>query len=152
MSSFDPPKADNVVLAFLVGALALVSGFAFCIYWLMQPTIVPNARAFAFERQKLTAVILPSRSTIDEIEQSEVAAALLENESQRLQDIAVANFAVANHELQPDPTPKRAKASPRTPKSQRVVRVQRYGIGPFDAWAFAPRSTRAFGSFGSWYR
>jgi hypothetical protein len=152
MSRFDPPKADNAVLVFLVGALSLMSSFALCMYWLMQPTVVANARAFAFEREKSIAVTLPFRSIIDEIEQSEVAAALQENKSQGIQGIAAADIAVANHEPQTVAAPKRARASPRTPKSQRVVRVRRPDIGPFDAWAFAPGRTRSFGGFGSWYR
>jgi hypothetical protein len=149
MSRFDPPKADNALLAFLVGVLSLVLSFALCMYWLMQPTVVANAGAVAFESEKSVAVILPSRSTILEIEQSEVAAALLENESQGLESVAV-----ANHEPQTDPKRKLAKAPPRTPKSKRVVRVQRPPIGPFahDAWAFAPNRARSFGAFGSWFR
>jgi hypothetical protein len=152
MSRFDPPKADNAMLVFLVGALSLMSSFALCMYWLMQPTVVANAGAAAFERDKSIAVILPFRSTIAEIERSEVAAARLENESQGIQGIAVASIGVANHEAQPGPAPKRANASPRPAKSQRVARVRRPDIGPFDAWAFAPGRTRAFGGFGSWYR
>jgi hypothetical protein len=147
MSRFDPPKADNALLGFLVGVLTLVSSFALCIYWLMQPTVVANAGAVEFEREKSVAVILPLRSTILEIEQSEVATALLENEIQGLESVAV-----ADHEPQADPEPKLAKAPPRTPKTKRVVRVvrvQRLPIGPHDAWAFAPRS---FGAFGSWFR
>lgn len=151
MSRFDPPKADNALLGFLVGVLTLVSSFALCIYWLMQPTVVANAGAVEFEREKSVAVILPLRSTILEIEQSEVATALLENEIQGLESVAV-----ANHEPQADPKPKLAKApSSRTPKTKRVVRVvrvQRLPIGPHDAWAFAPNRAGSFGAFGSWFR
>ena len=149
MSRFDPPKADNALLGFLVGVLTLVSSFALCIYWLMQPTVVANAGAVEFEREKSVAVILPLRSTILEIEQSEVATALLENEIQGLEIVAV-----ANHEPQADPKSKLAKAPPRTPTKRvvRVVRVQRLPIGPHDAWAFAPNRAGSFGAFGSWFR
>ena len=147
MSRFDPPKADDALLGLLVGVLSLVSNFVLCMHWLPQPTVVANAGAGAFEKEISIAVLLPSRSIIDEIEQSEIEAALLENESQGLQSVAF-----ARHEPQTDPTPKLAEPSPQAPKSKRVVRVQRPHPVPSaqDAWAFAPVTPRSFGTFGSW--
>ena len=144
MSRFDPPTADNVLLGFLIGVLSLVSGFALCMYWLLQPTVLPGVGAGAYGREMSVAVVLLSRPNRVEIEQSEVDAALLENKNQKLQTVAA-----AKQEPQTASTPKLVKTSQRTPKSKRVVRAQRRDAGPFaqNAWAFAP--TRAtFGAFG----
>ena len=104
MSRFDPPKADNMLLCFLVGVLSLVSSFALFMYWLLQPTVLADAGPGAFEKEMSVAAILLSRSNIVEIEQSEVEAALLENESQGLQRVAA-----ASHKPQADSTPKPVK-------------------------------------------
>jgi hypothetical protein len=144
---FEPPSADNALLGVLIGVLSLVSVFALCMYWGMQPTVLANAGAVAFEKDKSVAIMLASRPTIDEIEQSEVAAARRENENQGLPSVAVASREPRA------PEQKIAKAIPRTPtKPKRVARVQRPDPGPFgrNAWAFAPMGARSFGGFGSW--
>ncbi len=156
---FESPKADNALLGYLIGVLTLVLIFAFCMYRGMQPTVLANAGTAAVERNmgtlarerdKSVVVLLASRSTIDQIEQSELAAALSENEKQGLERIAL-----ASHKSQKDPAQKLAKVLPRTPaKPKRVVRVQRPDPGPFGqhAWAFGSTGSRSFGGFGSWYR
>jgi hypothetical protein len=156
---FEPPKADNALLGYLIGVLTLVSIFAFCMYRAMQPTVLANAGTAAVERHvgtlglgkgKSVVVLLASRSTIDQIEQSELATALVENERQGLESVAL-----ASHKPQKDPAQKLAKVLPRTPaKPKRVVLVQRPDPGPFGqhAWAFGSTGSRSFGGFGSWYR
>jgi hypothetical protein len=156
---FEPPTVDHALLGYLIGVLSLVSIFAFGMYRAMQPTVLANAGAAAFEtnvssvglgRDTSAVVMLASRSSIDQIEQSEVAAALVENERQGLE-----NVAFASHRPQRDSAQKLAKALPRTPaKPKRVVRVPRPDPGPFGqhAWAFGPTGSRSFGGFGSWYR
>jgi hypothetical protein len=146
---FEPPKADNALLGVLIGVLSLVSIFALCMYWGMQPRVLANAGTAAFEKDKSVAIMLASRPTIDQIEQSEVAAARLENENQGLPSVGA-----ASHEPRA-PAQKIAKAPPRTPaKPKRVARVHRPDTNPFghNAWAFAPMGSRSFGGFGSWYR
>ena len=157
---FEPPQADNALLGCLIGVLTLVSIFAFCMYRAMQPTVLANAGTATVERhagtlrlekdKSVVVVLLASRSTIDQIEQSELATALVENERQGLDSVAL-----ASHKPQKDPAQKLAKVLPRTPaKPKRVVRVQRPDPGPFGqhAWAFGPTGSRSFGGFGSWYR
>ena len=147
---FEPPKADNALLGFLIGVLSLVSIFALCMYWGMQPTVLANAGAAEFEKDKSVAIMLASRPTIDEIEQSEVAAARQENESQGLSSVAL-----ASHKPQTDPSAKLAKAPPRTPaKPKRVARVHRPDPVHSDTMLGLSRQWRArsFGGFGSWYR
>jgi len=147
---FEPPKADNALLGFLIGVLSLVSIFALCMYWGTRPTVLANAGAASFEKDKSVAIMLASRPTTDEIERSEVAAARRENESQGLSSVAL-----AAHKPQTEPAQKLAKAAPRTPaKPKRVARVHRPDPGPFghNAWAFAPMGGRPFGGFGSWDR
>jgi hypothetical protein len=154
---FETPRADNALLAYLIGVLALVSIFAFCMYRGMQPTVLANAGAAAsesnvstvgFEKDRSVVVMLASRPTIDRIEQSEVAAALKENERQGLE-----NVAFASHKPQKESAQKLAKAPPRTPaKPRQVVRMQRPGPGPFGQHAWAFGESRSFGGFGSWYR
>ena len=51
MSRFDPPKADNALLGFLIGVLSLVSIFALCMYWGMQPTVLVHAGTTTLKRQ-----------------------------------------------------------------------------------------------------
>ena len=132
---FEPPTADNALLGFLIGVLSLVSIFALCMYWGTRPTVLSNAGTAVFEKDKSVAIMLASRPTIDEIEQSEVAAARRENESQGLSSIAL-----ASHKPQTDPVQKLAKAPPRTPaRPKRVVRVQRPDPGPFGHHAWASR-------------
>ena len=146
MPRFDPPKADNVLLGFLIGVLSLVSGFALCMYWLLQPTVLPGAGGSAYGREMSVAVALPSRPNRVEIEQSEVDAALLENESQGLQSVAA-----PSHKPQADSSSRPVKTAQRKPKPKRAARVQRPHTGPFpqDAWAFAPIRGK---SFGGWVR
>ena len=147
---FEPPKADNALLGFLIGVLSLVSIFALCMYWGTRPTVLANAGTASFEKDKSVAIMLASRPTTDEIEKSEVAAARRENESQGLSSVAL-----AGHKPQTESAQKLAKAAPRTPaKPKRVVRVHRPDTDPFghNAWAFAPTGARSFGGFGSWYR
>ena len=147
---FEPPKADNALLGFLIGVLSLVSIFALCLYWGTRPTVLANAGVAAFEKDKSVAVMLASRPTTDEIERSEVAAARRENETQGL-----SSAALASHKPQTDSAQKLAKAAPRTPaKPKRVARAPRPDTGPFgqNAWAFAPMGARSFGGFGSWDR
>ena len=152
---FESPRADNALLAYLIGVLALVSIFAFCMYRGMQPTVLANAgsaafesnvSAVGFEKDRSVVVMLASRPTIDRIEQSEVAAALKENERQGLE-----NVAFASHKPQKESAQKLAKA--RTPaRPKQVVRVHRPGPGPFGQHAWAFGESRSFGGFGSWYR
>ena len=146
MSHFDPPKADNVLLGFLIGVLALVSGFALCMYWLLQPTVLPGAGVGAYGREMSVAVVLLSRPNRVEIEQSEVDAALLENQSQGLQSVAT-----PSHKPQTDSGSRLVKTAQRKPKPKRAVRVQRPHTAPFaqDAWAFAPIRAK---SLGTWVR
>ena len=153
---FETPKADNALLAYLIGVLVLVSIFAFGMYRGMQPTVLANAGSAAFEsnvstvgfeKDRSVVVMLASRPTIDRIEQSEVAAALKENERQGLEKAAL-----ASHRPQKDSAQKLAKAPPRTPARKQVVRVHRPGPGPFGQHAWAFGESRSFGGFGSWYR
>jgi hypothetical protein len=146
----EPPKVDNALLGFLIGVLLFVSIFVSGMYWAMQPTVLANAGTAAFATDKSVAIMLASRPTIDEIEQSEVAAALLENETQGFPGVAL-----ASRKPQTDPVQKLAKALPRTPaKPKRMARVRRPDPAPFGqhAWAFAPMGARPFGAFGGWYR
>jgi hypothetical protein len=158
-SRLEPPTADKALLGYLIGVLSLVSIFAFCMYRAMQPIIIANAGTLAFEsnmgtvglaKDKSALVMLASRPTIDQIEQAELAATLVENKKQGLESVAL-----ASHKPQKDPAQKLAKVFPRTrAKPKRVVRVQRPDPGPFGqhAWAFGPMGSRSFGGFGSWYR
>ncbi len=153
---FESPRADNALLAYLIGVLALVSIFAFCMYRGMQPTVLANVGAAAFEsnvgtvgfeKDRSVVVMLASRPTIDRIEKSEVAAALEENERQGLENVASRKPQVTKG------------IGAKTRQGASAGQAEASGACA-PAWARSIRPTclglreesRSFGGFGSWYR
>jgi len=116
-------------------------------YWLMQPTVLPNAGLAGFESQKQRSVVLlasksPVLDILPDIQRSELEFALHENERQGLKPFALAS---AEPELASPPL---AKTVPTAPKTKRIVRVQRQPSEP----AYASNSWGHFGGFGGWFR
>jgi hypothetical protein len=143
----DQPTADAALLVYLSSVLSLFLGFALSMYWLMQPTVLPNAGLAGFEAQKQRAVVLlasksPVLDILLDIQRSELAFALQENERQGLQPFALAS---AEPELAPPPL---AKAAPTAPKTKRAVRVQRQPSDP----AYASNAWGHSGGLGGWFR
>jgi len=143
----DQPTADAALLVYLSSVLSLFLGFALFMYWLMQPTVLPNAGLAGFETQKQRAVVLlasksPVLDVLLDIQRSELAFALQENERQGLEPFALAS---AEPELAPPPL---AKAAPTAPQTKRVVRVQRQLSEP----AYVSNSWGHFGGLGGWFR
>jgi hypothetical protein len=48
----DQPTADAALLVYLSSVVSLFLGFALFMYWLMQPTVLPDAGLAGFETQK----------------------------------------------------------------------------------------------------
>ena len=147
MSPPDQPTADAALLIYLSSVLSLFLGFALSMYWLMQPTVLPNAGLAGFETQKQRAVVLlasksPVPDILLDIQRSELAFALQENERQGLQPFALASAAPGLA------APPPAKTVPTAPKAKRVVRVQRQPSEP----AYASNAWGHFGGFGGWSR
>lgn len=147
MSPPSQPTADAALLVYLSSVLSLLLGFALLMYWLMQPTVLPNAGLAGFEAQKPRAVVLlasksPVLDVLLDIQRSELAFALQENERQGLKPFALAS---AEPELAPPP---RAKTIPAAAKAKRIVRVRRQPSKP----AYASNSWSHFGGFGGWFR
>lgn len=139
----DQPTADAPLLVFLSSVLSLFLGFALFMYWLMQPTVLPNAGFAGFEAQKQRPVVLlASKSPVLDIQRSELEFALQENERQGLEPFALASD---ERELAPPPL---AKTMPKAPKAKRVVRVQRQPSEP----VYVSNSWDHFGGFGGWFR
>jgi hypothetical protein len=143
----DQPTADAALLVYLSSVLSLFLGFALFMYWLMQPTVLPNAGLAGFETQKQRSVVLlasksPVPDLLLDIQRSELAFALQENERQGLEPFALAS---AGPELAAPPL---AKAVPTAPTAKRVVRVQRQPSEP----AHASSSWGHVGGFGGWFR
>ena len=141
----DQPTADAALLVYLSSVLSLFLGFALFMYGLMQPTVLPNAGLAGFETQKQRAVVLPASKSpvldvLLDIQRSELAFVLQENERQGLEPFASAS---AELELAPPPL---AKTAPTAPKTKRVVRVQRQPSEP----AYVSNSWGHFG--GGWLR
>lgn len=139
----DQPTADAALLVYLSSVLSLFLGFALSMYWLMQPTVLPNAGLAGFEAQKQRSVVLlASKSPVLDIQRSELAFALQENERQGLEPFALASAAP---EIAPPPL---AKTAPTAAKTKRVVKVQRRPSEP----AYASSSWGHFGGLGGWFR
>jgi len=147
MTPPNQPTADAASLVYLSSVLSLFFGFALLMCWLMQPTVLPNAGLAVFETQKQRPVVLlasksPVLDVLLDIERSELAFALQENERQGLAPVALAS---AGPELAPPPS---ARAAPTAPKTKRVVRVRQQASDP----AYVSNSWSHFGGLGGWFR
>ena len=143
----DQPTADAALLVYLSSVLSLLLGFALSMYWLMQPTVLPNAGLAGFEAQKQRSVVLlasksPVLDILLDIQSSELAFALQENERQGLAPFALAS---AGPEIAPPPP---AKTVPTAPKAKRIVKAQRQPSEP----AYASNAWGHFGGLGGWFR
>jgi len=146
MTPPNQPTADAALLVYLSSVLSLFLGFALFMYWLMQPTVLPNAGLAGFETQKQLAVVLlasksPVLDVLLNIQRSELAFALQENERQGLEPFALAS-------AEPEPAPPPLATAPTAPKTKRVVRVQRQPSEP----AYVSNSWGHFGDLGGWFR
>jgi hypothetical protein len=145
----DPPSSDAPLLAGLSAAVAVMIGFGMGMYWLMQPTVLPNAPfELAGQRAPVISRLAPQASLPD-IEQSAVAMAARENDIQGLRPALAARTA-----SEPAPTQAMAQAAPKAPKPKRVVakapRRDAERAYATNWWGGGGHSF--FGGFGSWYR
>ena len=151
MLESDPPSADAALLVGLSAAVSGMIGFGGLMYWLLQPTVLPNVPYDLASQTKPAPVILRAspKTLPPDVEQSAITVAARENEIQGLRPIA---FAKAEPDiLVADATP---KAIPKPAKPRPVVRAPNRESGAALAsnwWGGGPSQT--FGGFGGrWYR
>jgi hypothetical protein len=142
-----------VLLVGLSAAVSVMIGFGLLMYWLMQPTVLPNIPFNMAGLEKRARIILPAAPAApsSNVEQLAVAAAARENEIQGLRPVAVAK-------AEPETAPARAPAAKTTPKAAKprraVARAPRRDSGTAYAsywWGGGP--SHGFGGFGGgWYR
>ena len=157
----DPPSADAALIAYLLSVVAGVAAFALIVIWLMQPTVIPNGGLAAFEKERRSTPWLALRSSEVDTEQSAIALALQENETQGLRPLASSSQSTQSVASPKPAAVTRAKVADTAtrPKPKRVAKVQRREYGPDprnnprNAWAYAPNGGFGpFGGFGSWFR
>ena len=148
----DPPSAETALLVGLSAVVSGMIGFAVLTYWLMQPTVLPNAPYDMAEHFKPAPIVVRalSKTIPPDVEQSAIAVAARENEIQGLRPIALAQAESAipvAREAAPTTTPKPAK--PRRVVARVPHRESRHALAS-TWWGAGPSQT--FGGAGSWYR
>lgn len=142
MSHSAAPTPDKALLLYLLCVVALMGTVAASVYWLMQPTVLPNAGIAAFDRERRVPIVLtPIAADNDRIA---VATALHENEKQGLQSVA----SVTPTAEPATPSARVARAVEPRPKTRRTAKVQRreFASRLRNSWAYAPSTS--FGPFG----
>jgi hypothetical protein len=145
-----PPSSDPALLAGLSVPVAAMIGVGMLMYWLMQPTVLPNAPFSMTGQEKRAPIILraqPETPLLD-VEQSAIAMAARENEIQGLRPTLAART-----EPEPSPTHARAQAPARAAKPRRTVaRAPRRDAEQAYASNWWGGGHSLFGGFGSWHR
>jgi hypothetical protein len=155
MSRSDPSSGDVALLAGLSAAVTVMIGFGVLMYWLMQPTVLPNVPFDLAGQEKPAPIILRAASPAPspDVEQSAIAMAARENDIQGLRPIAVAR---AEPVAAPAPAPAAAATTTsKTAKPRRAVaKAPRRDSGTTYAsnWWGGGGHSHGFGGFGGWYR
>lgn len=146
--------AEIPLLVYLTCITTVLSLVIYTIYWLLQPTVLPNPGLAAYKPLVPTFILQErAESAIPEMERTAIAAAAEANAEQGIAplrafaagaQLTVATRAPAAQETTL-PTPKQAK-------QKRVVRVQQrqqVAQDPWQAWSFAQRSYGGWDGFQS---
>ena len=151
MLQSDPPSADAALLVGLSTAVSGMIGFGLMVYWLMQPTVLPNTPFDMAGQQNRAPIILraASQSLPLDIEQPAIAMAARENDIQGLRPIA---FAKAEPDTPPAQTAANATAKAAKPKRAVARAPGRDGRAAFASNWWGGGHSHAFGGFGGWYR
>lgn len=148
MLQADPPSSDAAQLVALSAVVSVMIGFGMVLYWLMQPTVLPNA-PFDLAKQHTPVIVRATpQAPPPDVEQSAIAMAARENELQGLRPILAAGTAA-----EPAPTQALAQAAPKPAKPKRVVaKAPRRDAERAYANNWWGGGHSVFGGFGSWYR
>lgn len=145
----NPPSGDVALLVGLSAAVSVMIGFGLLMYWLMQPTVLPNAPFDSAGQEKPARIIVKEAlAPPPDLEQSAIALAARENEIQGLRPIALASA-----EPQTAAAPVANTTSKAATPKRAVARAPRRDTGPSYAsnwWGGGP--SHGFGGFGGWYR
>jgi len=149
----DPPSGDVALLVGLSAVVSVMIGFGLLMYWLMQPTVLPNPPFDLAAHEKPARIIVReiSGAPSPNIEQLAVALAARENEIQGLRPIAMASAAP-----QTAPAPVATTTAKAAKPKRAVARAPRRDSGTAYAsnwWGGGPsHGFGGFGGFGGWYR
>jgi hypothetical protein len=152
MTHFNVPRADLAIFVFLVCVTGVAGSVGALLYWLMLPTVIPNAvfvevkpRAMPFVRQLKEAAI------VSDMERAAVDGAMAQNAELGIKTpAALAALAGAAHaEALPEQKvePKQAQKQQQRPKRVAQQVPRRAPPEPWQRWGFAQR---AFGGF--WFQ
>jgi hypothetical protein len=149
MLESDPPSSDAALLATLSAAVSVMIGFGLLMYWLMQPTVLPNV-PFDMAEQRAAPIILrvtPQTPPFN-VEESAIAMAARENEIQGLRPALAASTV-----SEPAPPQAHAQATPKAAKPKRAVaKAPRRDAERAYATSWWGGGHSPFGGFGSWHR
>ena len=123
-------------------------GFGLLMYWLMQPTVLPDAPFDMAEQRTPVILRVTPQMLPPDVEQSAIAMAARENEIQGLRPALAANTV-----SEPAPTQAYAQATPKAAKPKRAVaKAPRRDAEHAYATNWWGGGHSPFGGFGSWYR
>jgi hypothetical protein len=145
--------AEIPLLVYLTCITAVLSLFAYTIYWLVQPTVLPNPGLAAY-KPLVPTFVLQERVEIPEMERKAIAAA---EEANVEQGIAPLRAFAAGAQSAASRTPvahATISPAPKQAKQKRVVRVQRQQVAQdsWQSWGFAQRSYGGWDGFQSGVR
>ena len=123
-------------------------GFGLLMYWLTQPTVLPNVPFDMAGQEKPAPIILRAAPALADVEQSAIAMAARENEIQGLRPIQTART-----EVEPAPTQAHAQATAKAAKPKRAMaKAPRRDAERAYATNWWGGGHSLFGGFGSWQR
>ena len=143
----DQPSADPIMLVALCAAVGFMVCFGSGMYWVMQPTVLPNAGLAGYEAQMRRTNVLLFAGLGHDSERLAVELADHENDRQGLQSLA-SKFA-----KQEPASPAPVAGAPPTAKPKRVATVPKRRPLEIHATRSAPPpSFSPFGAFQSMFR
>ena len=149
MRRSDPPSSDTALLAGLLAAISAMIGFGLLMYWLMQPTVLPNTPFDMADQAQHPPIVLRAtpRTHPPDIEQSAIATAARENEIQGLRPALAAR-------TEPTPTQAHAQATVKAAKPKRALAraPRRDAEAAYASNWWGGRQSQIFGGFGNWHR
>jgi hypothetical protein len=134
MDHFEAPRAETALLIYLAFIIAIMGLFAGTLYWLAQPTILPN-RGYTDYKPPVQAFSFHDASTTSE-DMERVALATAEHENAEQGIDALRAFARAGRVSVAErrPAPNEINAAPNIPKKKRVAKARRPLPITADAW------------------
>jgi hypothetical protein len=149
MRRSDPPSGDVALLVGLSAAVSAMIGFGLMMYWLMQPTVLPNTPFDMADLARRAPIVLRATPATHppDIAQAAIDTAARENEIQGLRPALAAR-------TEPAPTQAHAQATVKAAKPKRAVAraPRRDAEAAYASNWWGGRQSHFFGGFGNWHR